>query len=79
MWTFALEHNLQALRKLSACFLPEIDPLHAACPARPLVISGFWWTATQLDGDTAGEAVWQGSLVRSLRSIRSQDRVDQAR
>ncbi|CAD6573643.1 MAG: hypothetical protein TREMPRED_000875 [Tremellales sp. Tagirdzhanova-0007] len=61
-WYFTSAHNIATLNNLTECFLPIAHPSFAACPDRPLVISGWWYTAVVLAGDTSGE-------VKQLREL----------
>ncbi|ODN73519.1 hypothetical protein L202_08019 [Cryptococcus amylolentus CBS 6039] len=68
-WRCTIEHNLDTLKNMSKCFLPVSDPNFTPCPERPLVISGWWYTAVVLAGGTSGETIWQRSIVDRLEKM----------
>ncbi|ODO11552.1 hypothetical protein I350_00333 [Cryptococcus amylolentus CBS 6273] len=60
---FAIDHNIATLEVMLKCFLPTSDPEYTPCHERPLIISGWWYTAAVLTDSTTGEVVWQRSIV----------------
>ncbi|OCF39474.1 hypothetical protein I317_06749 [Kwoniella heveanensis CBS 569] len=68
-WWFTRDHNLDTLRNMTRCFLPVIDPEFMPCPEKPLIISGWWYTAETITGATTGEVIWQSSVVKQLKQL----------
>nr|ODN81216.1 hypothetical protein L203_05722 [Cryptococcus depauperatus CBS 7841] len=68
-WYFTVEHNRETLQNMTRCFLPVADPNYISCPERPLVLSGWWYTAEVLNGATTGEVMWQRSVVKQLAML----------
>ncbi|ODN84711.1 hypothetical protein L202_00602 [Cryptococcus amylolentus CBS 6039] len=68
-WYFAVDHNVDTFTKMSKCFLPVSDPDYTPCPEKPLVLSGWWYTATVLTETTTGEVVWQRSVLEQLEKL----------
>ena len=53
-WYFTLEHNRETLRNASRCFLPAWHSNYTRCIDKPLVVSGWWYTAEAITGATTG-------------------------
>ncbi|RXK38323.1 hypothetical protein M231_04365 [Tremella mesenterica] len=68
-WYFTKEHNLATFRNVSRCFLPQWHEDYKPCPDKPLIISGWWYTAVVVVGGTSGETIWQASLYKQLRAL----------
>ncbi|WWC90108.1 uncharacterized protein L201_005041 [Kwoniella dendrophila CBS 6074] len=68
-WYFTKEHNLSTLRNISSCFLPLNDPGWKPCHEKPLIVSGWWYTAETITGATTGEVIWQSSIVKQLKML----------
>ena len=68
-WYFTVEHNLQVLHTLLLCFLPPSHPSSKNCPPKPLVLSGWWYTAEVITGATTGEVIWQTGLMKALEQL----------
>ncbi|WWC69545.1 uncharacterized protein I206_103487 [Kwoniella pini CBS 10737] len=68
-WYFTLQHNLETLRNISSCFLPVTDPDWRLCHEKPLILSGWWYTAEVITGATTGEVIWQSSIVKQLKML----------
>ncbi|WVF72286.1 hypothetical protein IAT40_007098 [Kwoniella sp. CBS 6097] len=68
-WWFTRDHNLQTLRNLTRCFLEVTNPEFTPCPEKPLIISGWWYTAETVTGSTTGEVIWQSSVVKQLKQL----------
>lgn len=61
----ASKHNFEALARVKQCILGEIQ-----CPARPVILSGWWWTAVAVESsaENAGEVIWMRSLVEQVEN-----------
>ncbi|KAK8869891.1 hypothetical protein IAR55_000459 [Kwoniella newhampshirensis] len=68
-WFFTRDHNIETLRNITRCFLPVSSPDYTPCHEKPLIVSGWWYTAETLDGATTGEVIWQSSLVKQLSTL----------
>lgn len=53
-WFFTLQHNRETFRNVSRCFLPTWHTDYTRCIDKPLVISGWWYTAETITGATTG-------------------------
>ncbi|WVR05095.1 hypothetical protein IAU60_002107 [Kwoniella sp. DSM 27419] len=68
-WYFTRPHNIETLRNISRCFLPVSDPAYTKCPEKPLIVSGWWYTAEVITGGTSGETIWQTSIMKLLKTM----------
>ncbi|WRT67044.1 uncharacterized protein IL334_004010 [Kwoniella shivajii] len=68
-WYFTKQHNIDTLRDLTFCFLPITDANWMPCHEKPLIVSGWWYTAEVITGATTGEVIWQGSVVKQLKML----------
>ncbi|WWC61213.1 uncharacterized protein I303_103793 [Kwoniella dejecticola CBS 10117] len=68
-WYFTLIHNRETLRNISMCFLPVSDPDWRLCHEKPLILSGWWYTAEVITGATTGEVIWQSSITKQLKML----------
>ncbi|WVQ78012.1 hypothetical protein IAT38_000093 [Cryptococcus sp. DSM 104549] len=68
-WWFTVDHNVETLEHISKCFLPVTDPEWIACHEKPLILSGWWYTAEVLTGATTGEVIWMSSVVKQLAQL----------
>ena len=68
-WYFTLKHNRETFYNVSRCFLPVSHANYTKCPDRPLILSGWWYTAVALTGGTSGEVIWQTSVIRQFRQL----------
>ncbi|TYJ57167.1 hypothetical protein B9479_002082 [Cryptococcus floricola] len=66
---FAIDHNIATLEVMLKCFLPTSDPEYTPCHEKPLIISGWWYTAAVLTDSTTGEVVWQRSITQQLEKL----------
>jgi hypothetical protein len=53
-WYFTLKHNRETFRNISKCFLPTWHEDYTRCIEKPLIISGWWYTAETITGATTG-------------------------
>lgn len=53
-WYFTLTHNRETFRNVSRCFLPTWHTDYTRCIDKPLIISGWWYTAETITGATTG-------------------------
>ncbi|OCF71955.1 hypothetical protein I204_07218 [Kwoniella mangroviensis CBS 8886] len=68
-WYFTKQHNIDTLRNISECFLSVTDPNWKPCHEKPLILSGWWYTAEVITGATTGEVIWQSSVTKQLRML----------
>lgn len=57
--------NIATLEKLLKCFTTFPSP----CPPRPLIISGWWYTAMGNGRGVSGEAIWQKGLIQFIEKL----------
>ena len=68
-WGWTRTGNLVTLAKVLRCFLPTSHADYTPCPRKPLILSGWWYTAVALTGGTSGEVIWQTSVIRQFRQL----------
>ncbi|WVQ78016.1 hypothetical protein IAT38_000097 [Cryptococcus sp. DSM 104549] len=68
-WWFTRDHNIATLQDISKCFLPVAHPDWKACHEKPLIVSGWWYTAEVITGATTGEVIWQSSVTKQLSAL----------
>ncbi|ODO03375.1 hypothetical protein L198_02221 [Cryptococcus wingfieldii CBS 7118] len=66
---FAIDHNIATLEVMLRCFLPTSDAEYTPCHEKPLIISGWWYTAAVLTDSTTGEVVWQRFITQQLEKL----------
>jgi hypothetical protein len=54
-WWFTISYNIQVFQNVSRCFLPTHHENYTSCPDKPLIISGWWYSAEVVSGGTSGE------------------------
>lgn len=64
-WYFTRPHNTATLEKLLDCFSTYPSP----CPPRPLIISGWWYTAEVTTRGTSGEVIWQKGIMKFVDDL----------
>jgi len=57
------------LRKLLLCFLPPSHANYTSCPPKPLILSGWWYSAQVVTAATTGEVIWQTGLMKQLEAL----------
>lgn len=68
-WYFTREHNKTTLRKLLKCFLPLSHAEYTVCPHKPLILSGWWYSAEVITKATTGEVIWQTGLMKQVEAL----------
>jgi hypothetical protein len=70
-WWFTNTYNIQVFQSVSRCFLPTHHDDYTPCPDKPLIISGWWYSAEVVSGGTSGEVSDSDALHRAylLRRI----------
>ncbi|KAK4683567.1 hypothetical protein P7C73_g6676, partial [Tremellales sp. Uapishka_1] len=68
-WPLTHRHVLTTLEVLLQCFLPLTAEDHTTCPERPVVLSGYWYTAEAWRNGTTGEVIWMTSIVNQVQSL----------
>ncbi|WVQ78014.1 hypothetical protein IAT38_000095 [Cryptococcus sp. DSM 104549] len=68
-WGFTQQHNIETLRNLTRCFLPVAHADYTPCREKPLVVSGWWYSAETLTKATTGEVIWQRAIIKQLAMI----------
>ncbi|KAL7422282.1 hypothetical protein Q5752_002928 [Cryptotrichosporon argae] len=68
-WEATHDHDLATLRMLQTCFLPTTHKNATRCPARPVIITSYWWIAQYWLGQTSGETIWMGSVLKQLELL----------
>jgi hypothetical protein len=64
-WYFTRPHNIATLEALLDCF----TSYPSTCPARPLIISGWWYTAEVPSSATSGEVIWQKGIMQFVEAL----------
>lgn len=54
-WWFTNTYNIEVFQNVSRCFLPTHHDDYTPCPDKPLIISGWWYSAEVVSGGTSGE------------------------
>jgi len=68
-WAFTARHNIPTLQTLLHCFLPQSHVNYTACPPKPVILSGWWYTAEVITEATTGEVIWQTGLMEQAREL----------
>lgn len=64
-WWFTQKDNLAVLNHLLTCYATFPSP----CPPRPLIISGWWYTAMGIGSGVSGEAIWQKGVLEYVEEL----------
>lgn len=72
-WYFTRNYNIALFGNISQCYLPEWHDDFKACPPKPLILDGWWYSAMTIQGGTSGEVslhiltfTWQGGHRANL-------------
>lgn len=64
-WYFTEKDNIEVFERLLGCFSTFPSP----CPPKPLILSGWWYTAMGIGSGISGEAIWMKGILEYVEEL----------